>query len=282
VSIICATDFSEHARKGAEVAAALALRFDEALVLVHAVSPAEMPESFALDGGQGLEAIEGAAEAALKLEAERLAATGARVESRVEMGTPEIVVRNASAAARMIVCGTRALKQPLRWLAGSTAGRLARNASAPVLVCHGDSEGILAWGRPPGRCACWLRLISTRRSVTEMELADSLLDGGPCELEFVHAPSRNSSREREFAQLAREERRVHLVEGAPDIAVPKLAREGAYDLLLVGTHARHGTERLWHPSISEKILHASPVPVAIARLGLTIRRHASAPLESPL
>lgn len=282
MTIVCATDFGPESERAGEVAASLALRFDEPLVLVHAISPGELPSSFEIDPGPGLEAIEAAAQGAISMESLRLAAMGARVTTRVELGAPDNVISLAAeqVRARLVVCGARGSKAPLRWIAGSTASRLARGAPAPLLVCHGSIEGLLAWGRAERPLRVLVAFDLDETFGTEMALADSFLDGGPCELEFVHAAGQDSAREREFAKLAAEERRVHLVTGPPEDEVPMLASAGKFDLLVVGTHARTGAGRLMRPSIAERILQTSPVPTAIARLGLAIGRTPPGPLPA--
>lgn len=43
------------------------------------------------------------------------------------------------------------------------------------------------------------------------------------------------------------------------------ARAAGYDLLVVGTAARHGPPRSWLGSVAEKLIRTSPVPVLVAR-----------------
>ncbi|MCC6528571.1 MAG: universal stress protein [Polyangiaceae bacterium] len=57
-----------------------------------------------------------------------------------------------------------------------------------------------------------------------------------------------------------------LVREEPPIeGVLATAREVAADLIVVGTHARHGVERLLLGSIAEGILRDAPVPVLVVR-----------------
>lgn len=57
------------------------------------------------------------------------------------------------------------------------------------------------------------------------------------------------------------------IEGDPAKGVVGAAREGDYDLVVVGTHGRTGLEHLLLGSIAEKIVRTSPVPVLTVRAG---------------
>jgi nucleotide-binding universal stress UspA family protein len=52
---------------------------------------------------------------------------------------------------------------------------------------------------------------------------------------------------------------------APVEAVTAAVRETGADLVIVGTHGRHGVERLLLGSVAEVLLRQSPVPVLVVR-----------------
>jgi nucleotide-binding universal stress UspA family protein len=81
-----------------------------------------------------------------------------------------------------------------------------------------------------------------------------------------------------FAEPAREQGlhvRIDLGEGNPSTEIRDTARTGAFDLIVMGTHGRHGLESWILGSVTEAVLRASPCPVLTiaprARLALTAR-----------
>jgi nucleotide-binding universal stress UspA family protein len=81
-----------------------------------------------------------------------------------------------------------------------------------------------------------------------------------------------------FAEPAREQGvrvRIDLCAGNPSTEILDTARTGAFDLIVMGTHGRHGLESWVLGSVTEAVLRASPCPVLTiaprARLELTAR-----------
>jgi nucleotide-binding universal stress UspA family protein len=69
---------------------------------------------------------------------------------------------------------------------------------------------------------------------------------------------------RAFAAPAREQGlrvRIDLCEGSPAPEILDTARTGAFDLIVMGTHGRHGLESWVLGSVTEAVLRASPCPV---------------------
>ena len=50
--------------------------------------------------------------------------------------------------------------------------------------------------------------------------------------------------------------------GRPDPQLIEFAKDAEADLMVVGTHQRHGVERFWLGSVSRRILHDAPMSVA--------------------
>ena len=131
-SIVCGTDFSQHAAQAVEVAAALATRLDEPLVLVHAVDkesratlPADVRDSLCLYE-----------RAQLHEELERLRATSVEVIEDFRAGKPDIVLVEAAIAqhARLLVVSSHGRKPPGQWVLGSVAESTAEASPVPTLV----------------------------------------------------------------------------------------------------------------------------------------------------
>jgi nucleotide-binding universal stress UspA family protein len=67
-----------------------------------------------------------------------------------------------------------------------------------------------------------------------------------------------------FAEPAREEAvrvRVEIAEGNPAVEILDTARREAYDLIVMGTHGRHGLESWVLGSVTEAVLRGAPCPV---------------------
>ena len=58
---------------------------------------------------------------------------------------------------------------------------------------------------------------------------------------------------------------AYVRQGRPAEGVLATTREVGADLIVIGTHARHGVERLVLGSVAESVLRDSPVPVLVVR-----------------
>ena len=194
--------------------------------------------------------------------------------------------------ARMLVTGTRGASAPVRWLLGSTADRVVRRSTLPVLVVREPADGLLAWseGKAPLKVIMGLDFEESFEFVTAA--AKRLLEAGPCEIHYVHsynlptsgmyklqspiplAPAKFDEIEpmlaREVHRLVNEAGlpstvgRVHLLQGRPAGTLTELATTLEAGLILVGTHARRGLERALLGSVALGVLHGSPCPVLVA------------------
>ena len=73
-----------------------------------------------------------------------------------------------------------------------------------------------------------------------------------------------------------------LVEGPPARALIERARSGAFDLIVMGSHGHGRLHQSILGCVSQKVLHASPVPVLLIRAPEPEPAHAPAQVESPL
>ena len=59
-----------------------------------------------------------------------------------------------------------------------------------------------------------------------------------------------------------------LVEGLPFVQIVNAARDGRYDMIVMGTHGRTGIRHVLLGSVAERVVRRAPCPV------LTVRQHA--------
>lgn len=141
--IVCATDFSDDAKRALRRAAGLAARAGARLSLVHVVSESSLLALRALIGLSSVETrVRENALQRLEDEAQavRSAHPGLRADVDLRTGQPIGEVLDASREADLLVIGAHG-QNPLRdILIGTTAERLLRHAERPVLVCRAPGE----------------------------------------------------------------------------------------------------------------------------------------------
>ncbi len=141
--ILVPTDFSEASQRAAEAAVMMADRFGAELQLLHVIEPQVMSYAgvpFAPVVNFVAEA-EQAARQAMTNEEERLRQR-VTVHSSVRMGTAwsEILDEAKERGCDLIVMSTHGHRGLTRALIGSTAEKVVRISSVPVLTLHGAQE----------------------------------------------------------------------------------------------------------------------------------------------
>ncbi len=312
MAIVCGTDFSEPAIRAGEVAAALAAKLGEPLVLAHAVDVA------GLLGGESIflgppplspAAVtwREAAERKLGEEAERLMSMCPETSVHVGFGAPDEVLLEAARrhAASLVVAGTRGLRPALRFFLGSTTERLARAAEHPLLAIRGDASAIVGWAFEGRTLRILVGVDFEAGFEGAVRVADRLRRLGRCELHYVHAVPLTAPYGRvspltgiapgdeEVERIAREEmdrvvsRSEHrpdgadVVHGKPDTELARMAEERRFDLVAVGTHGRRGVERLLLGSVAAGVLRRAPCSVLVAPAAEATRVEAPAPRPGP-
>jgi nucleotide-binding universal stress UspA family protein len=59
--------------------------------------------------------------------------------------------------------------------------------------------------------------------------------------------------------------RTVIADGPPAAEIARLAESGDFDLVVTGTHGRHGVGRLLLGSVAERVVRDAPCPVLVAR-----------------
>lgn len=71
---------------------------------------------------------------------------------------------------------------------------------------------------------------------------------------------------------------LHAGYGEPAALISRIARRRGADLVVVGTHGRHGLMRALLGSVAESVIRESPVPVLVVRRGFRLPRRVLAPI----
>lgn len=279
--VLCGSDFSPSAIEAATVAARWSSRSDADLHLIHVRRP--------VGGADSHEQRE-----RLVAEAKRLQALGARVSGLdVVLGeVSETILQEAvHRRADLVVLGALGERVRDRWMAGSIATRVARDSPIPVLVV-----------RDGARLEAWLRGEKSLRLLTGFERGESTDAAlrwagqtaglGQCELTVLqlvmpgpenrraHAtgPGMGLNLQPETERQLLEELRSHVSRLVGDVPVrllvkPALGRmdkhlvmegqEAGVDLMVVGSHQRHGFQRWWSGSVSHGVLSAANISVVV-------------------
>jgi nucleotide-binding universal stress UspA family protein len=287
-TIVCGTDFSQQAIHAVETAAALARRLDEALLLVHAVDtdsheflPAEIRDSLCTYE-----------RAQLHEEFERLRAAEVEVSEAFRGGKAENVLLEAATSedARLVVVSSHGRKLAARWVLGSVAERVAESSPVPTLVVR-DSTAFTRWLSGKKHLRVFVGADFSAPSKAALQWVAWLQQIGPCHVVVAHLEADESASasfgpmhpsivmemlartnatqvramRRSVRQILGVKRvRVRIEKGwaRSDAHLIQVAREERADLMVIGTHQRHGLARLGHLSVSRGVLHYAPMNVA--------------------
>lgn len=287
--IVCATDFSEPAREAADVALAIARKLGTKLLLLHGqdlagvlVSEARLVDEVANIGRERL-----------REEAGRLGNVGVTIETKLLAGSiiDQIVGIAANANACMIVVGAVGRSPVHRLLIGSVAERVAETSSVPTLVV-----------RPGSRLGAWLdgehtlnvlvgydfseasdaalRWLNSMPDIAHSKLTVAHVNWPPQEARRVgHQGPLPLTENPEELQTSLErdvcDRVARLLPSAKvNVTIePGWGRVEGYlfllanslnaDLVVIGTHQRHGLSRLRFGSVSRDVLHNVTTSVAV-------------------
>jgi len=293
--IVCGTDFTAQATSAATVAAGLAVALRHPLLLVHARLAGGREMGGATGGAQG-------ASGALRREGARLRALGATVTTELHRGhADEMLVACArETSAVLVVVGALGTRAPTQRFLGSIAERTAEMAPVPTLIVR-QAAAFEQWlhGQRPLRV--FLGFDFTVTAEAALDWVRALRTAGPCAITAGHLNSPPED-ERRFSVLDRlpaagnaprlqellarqvgdrlqaclgdeqVEVRVEPRSGRADLALVAMAVEARSDLVVVGTHQRHGLARLWSGSVSRGVLSEAPVAVAVVPVATALNR----------
>jgi nucleotide-binding universal stress UspA family protein len=287
--IVCGTDFSATATEAVDIAAALAKRLGTKLVLVHVdefrgLAPVD-PQTF--------EAALSEKHSALEDEANRLRSLGTEVKANLLSGSAfdQLVSAATEANGRLIVVGAVGHGLAQRLLVGSVAERTAESSPIPTLVV-----------RPGGRLASWIQGEHVLKILVGYDFSGAsdaalgwvhrLAAIGKLEATVLYAnwPPDEARRlgyegplplaanpdeiqknlehdlENRIATFLPDQNVTAVVEpgwGTPEGYLFEMATQQNVDLMVVGTHQRHGFGRVLLGSVSRAVLHHSKVTVAV-------------------
>lgn len=107
-------------------------------------------------------------------------------------------------------------------------------------------------------------------------------DPPPSDLAVYDSPAMEAAMRKRVMDLLRRRlgphERLHAVRGEPELILPRLAREGGFDLLVMGTHHRSGAARILLGSVAESVVCDSPCPVLVLPGALRAVRRVLAPV----
>ncbi|NJP88719.1 universal stress protein [Nonomuraea sp. FMUSA5-5] len=201
------------------------------------------------------------------------------VTTRLEEGTPAVILREQGKAAVEVVVGSRGLGGITGPLLGSVSDQVAGHAEAPVVVVHGARRPTF------GQVVVGVDGSPECRPALAYAFEQAALRG--CGLRAVHAWRRpvpafgaelpheveqdRAAREKQLRELVEPFTRLH-----PDVAVTEDVRYAdavealsraseEADLLVVGSHGRGAVSSALLGSVSRGVLHHARCTVAVVR-----------------
>jgi nucleotide-binding universal stress UspA family protein len=297
--ILIATDFSPSGDRAMEMGAALATLRGARACLVHVFEPPSItvPE-LGLDPGLELE-LRQRAEAQLARAANGLRARGLGVDERLAIGSPAASVIADVAAEltpSLVVLGSHGRRPLPRLLMGSVAEAALLRIQQPVVVVPQGTAagaGALPWRAPGTDGRPWRIAVGLDQSNTSAAAVDwvrELRQRADCDVTFLHlywpvseyarfgltGPRNLFEADREVVGLlenalastigtlpGRGEVTLRILPnwGPPGQRLVDEAVAAKADLLVLGTHHRHGFSRLLKGSTVPPALHAGSLPI---------------------
>jgi nucleotide-binding universal stress UspA family protein len=217
------------------------------------------------------------------------AARGVKAEKLFIRESPEAAVIALGHGDRfdLIVLGTHGRHGVARAVLGSVAERILRGSDVPVLMVTAHTAAPPSGGRfsralvsiddsGPSRAALAVAAHLALESDTQLILCNVVdsrdllskaatygYDERPFEADLHAAASKLLERARDAAQPMTVIGDLVVAEGAPAASIEHTAMQRNCDLIIIGTHARHGVQRLFLGSVAEAVIRGSTVPVLV-------------------
>ncbi|MDP1589107.1 MAG: universal stress protein [Prosthecobacter sp.] len=270
MSILCATDFSKSAQAAANVAALLAKKLNLPLRLVHCAKDCVVMGDLPVMEPDDRLLIE-----ELEAEADRLRAASVVVVEELRHGVAEYDLVSAAKeqATELIVLGSVGKGVAERWLVGSVTQAVAENAPVPTLVVR-DTTKLLSWlgegvaldllcgvdlAGSSDAAVAWVKKLAGIGRVQACAVYVEPMDEAHLSAEEQVNRQRDVW-EKAHAILGDLPLTVQVLEAPGQITQEflKLAGEQSPALIVIGTHQRHGLQRLKSASFSRRVLaHAT-------------------------
>ena len=272
-------ELDSHFQASARLAGALG-------VPLHAVHAYRLPDPiyspYPEIGAYAPDVMQAAVEAAgRRLEAQiETVAGGAQILPRTVAGPADMAVVEVAeeVGAGLIIVGATERGAVSRTLLGTTAGRVVRNASVPVLVDSGSRTG------PARRVLITTDLSEHSEAVYRRALPviEALSEGAEAEIRVLLVAGDDltvteKTRDATFELISEREIRPFLERADPGAAGRQIrvrmgdaateiaaeAEEWGADLLVLGTHGRGGMTRLLIGSVAEAVVRRPPCDVLV-------------------
>ena len=302
--ILCGTDFSENARAAADVAAILAVQLGQPLLLVHVGEQCDPQSEFEEDQERVIEGLQ----TQLRDEARRLEGSGALVEHLMvaerlaEEGLLDLIKERRP---KLTVVSSVSKTAFDHWTLGSVSEQVAERSPAPTLVVR-TAEPLLAWAGGKRALRVFVGVDFSATSDAALSWTKRLRELGPCEVTVGHIywppdecrhfgfpastsltdthPDLHAAVQRELTtrvtdQLGAGDAKVIVQAnwGRPDAPMIELAKAAEADLLVVGTHQRHGLRRVYQSSTSRGVLHHAPMSVSVVPTAAEANERSASP-----
>jgi len=198
-----------------------------------------------------------------------------------EIAKPETLVLDTAAriSADLIAVGARGRGKMAELLLGSVSHRIAMHAPCATLVVKHDSKTVsnvlvaVEEHEDAGRVTAWLRRYPFRRpaAVTVLRVIQPIPDSET--FSMVPTGTWEALAEQHAKELVKQAA-ISLSDSFASVTtkvavgnpVEELAKAAeAYDVLVVGSHARRGIDRFLLGSVSHTLLHKAPCSVLMVR-----------------
>jgi nucleotide-binding universal stress UspA family protein len=287
--IVCGTDFSATAIEAVDIAAAMARQLATRLVLVHVDQlQGSLPsDPFVLEAAILQRRRE------FDRETQRLRDLGTRVDKKFLSGSAfdELVTAATEARGRMIVVGAIGHGLARRLLVGSVAERTGEVSPVPTLVVRPGSR-LGSWIRGEHKLKVLVGYDFSAASDAALGWVNELREIGKLETTVLYTnwPQDEARRlgyegplplaanpkeiqknlegdlKKRIARFLSKQKVTAIVEpgwGTPEGYLFEMASRQKVDLIVVGTHQRHGLGRILLGSVSRAVLHHAKVAVAV-------------------